>query len=98
MKLDKFIKENCCNLVRNECIGVWNTSRFNDTNECWPLDKEEQKPCPYFEKSVLPWSIYLGCHEKLVDEYSQIDFGVVKRTRKVREKEAKKTKNSKKKR
>lgn len=97
MKLDKFIKDNCCNLVRNECVGVWNSSRFNDTNDCWPLLKEEPKPCQYFEKVVLPWAMKLDCHEELVDEYSQVDFGVVKRTKKIRDKESKKVRKPKKK-
>ena len=97
MKLDKFIKDNCCNLVRNECIGVWANAKFNDTNECWPLKKEDAVGCGFFERVVLPWATKLGCHEELVDEYSKIDFGVIKRTKAVRDKEAKKVKKPKKK-
>jgi hypothetical protein len=90
MKLNKFISENCCNWVSGSCIGVWNLSRFNDTNICHPINKEELLSCNYFEKIVLPWAIKLGCHEELVDEYSQVDFGVVKRTKAVRDKIKKK--------
>jgi hypothetical protein len=88
MKLDKFIKENCCNYVRNECIGVWGTKRFNDADICGPLKKEEPEACWFFEEVVLPAAIHLGCHEELVDHYSKVDFGVVKRTKAVRAKEA----------
>lgn len=90
MKLDKFIYNNCANYVSGNCIGVLNRSRFNDTNECWPLIKEEPIPCNYFEKVVLPAAIHLGCHEEIVNAYANIDFGVVKRTKAVRAKEAKK--------
>jgi len=95
MKLSKFIKEQCANYIRNECIGAWGTRRFNDTYKCVPLEKEP-KPCGYFEGVVLPWAIKLGCHEELIDDYSKIDFGVVKRTQKVRQIEAKKPKMGKK--
>lgn len=98
MKLDKFIKDTCCNYVSGNCIGVWNRSRFNDTNICHPINKEELLPCSYFEKVVLPVAVKLGCHEKLVDAYADIDFGVVKRTKEVRLKESKKPKKTKKKR
>jgi hypothetical protein len=90
MKLDKFIIENCCNYVSGNCIGVWNHSRFNDTSICHPINKEEQSPCKYFEKAVLPYAIKLGCHEELVDSYSQIDLGIVKRTKEIRNKQSKK--------
>jgi hypothetical protein len=98
MKLDKFIKENCANYVSGNCIGVWNLSRFNDTNICHPINKEELLPCSYFEKVVIPAAIHLGCHEEVVDHYSQIDFGVVKRTKAVRVKEAAKPKKKRRKR
>ncbi len=60
MKLDKFIKESCCNWVSGNCIGTWNLSRFNDTNICHPINKEKPLPCQFFEKIVLPWAIKLG--------------------------------------
>jgi hypothetical protein len=47
---------------------------------------------------VLPWAIKLGCHEEIVDSYSQVDFGVIQRTKEVRDKESKKYKKKKKKR
>jgi hypothetical protein len=78
MKLDKFIKENCCNYVSGNCIGVGIRSRFNDTNICHPINKEELLPCEYFEKVVLPYAIKLGCHEELVDQYSMFVAGFKK--------------------
>lgn len=96
MKLNEFISKNCCNYVTGSCIGVLGNSRFNNTNICHLINKEELLPCNYFEKVVLPYAIKLGCHEELVNSYSQVDSGVIKRTKEVRDKESKKYKKMKK--
>lgn len=73
MKLDKFIQGYCCNYSNNGCIGIWKNGRFNNTNECIPLKKEEPKPCNFFRDIVLPYTIKLGEYSILTKQYKEID-------------------------
>ena len=64
--INLLIKQECANLVNNECIGVLlNGKLFNDTYICHLI--KDKKPCEYFKKCVLP------LEPSLTEKYNEID-------------------------
>jgi hypothetical protein len=42
-----FVKEECANYVRDNCMGLTvENKKFRDYGNCWLEKGEEQKPCP----------------------------------------------------
>ena len=65
--LRKYIKAECSN-YENGCLGatILNTGLFNKSGKCWIL---EGKPCPFFEKYLIPMQHSTPKGEDAVAEY-----------------------------
>jgi hypothetical protein len=75
-KIDKtlhnFIVLECCNFVRNSCVGVSSTGMFNNTGICVVIG-EEPKHCDYFKDCVIPTSKHRMCYNEILNKYSDVD-------------------------
>lgn len=65
--LTSFIRQHCANWTGDTCIGVDGAKQFNQ-GACLVM---QGKPCPYFEKAVLPIcdSAYPCADDKAVKQY-----------------------------
>lgn len=72
-----FVRRECACLVSDQCIGieVVNNS-FRKPGKCWV---QEKNPCEYFVRVVLPVAHNLGCYDKVMLEYQDIDLAIKKR-------------------
>jgi len=70
--LTTFIKTNCSNWDIDICLGatINSTGLFNTSGKCLII---EGKPCPYFEKSVLPSAKNDANYDKILKYYSKIN-------------------------
>ena len=69
ISLMTLVKQECCNFVSNECLGFDIYSKgFRSQGIC---HISEKRPCPYFEKCVLPLA------PELTEQYSKPDSSVL---------------------
>ena len=70
--LTTFLKKECSNWDTNTCLGatIKSTGLFNTSGKCVII---EGKPCPYFEKSVLPSAKNDPNYDKIVKHYCKIN-------------------------
>jgi len=73
MKLKSFISNECCNYIRNECVGVGFTAMFSIDSICNVLLKKDPEPCDFFKNAVLPLAEHKGFYTSINNEYSRID-------------------------
>ncbi len=67
-----FAKKECCNFALDECLGVdVFGKRFRDQGVCCI---EEEKPCKFFFKCVLPLAKKIGLDNVLL-QYQEIESG-----------------------
>ena len=82
LTLNSLLKQECANYSGDKCLGVNPEGiRFNINGKCYIL--KDRKPCRYFEKCVIGFAKYLGCYDKVLKEYKNINlsFGMKEKVR-----------------
>jgi hypothetical protein len=75
ISLVSFVKQECCNLVSDRCLGVNFLGKgFNTDGFCWVL--KDRKPCQFFEDCVLESAKHLGAFERIFREYQDINLSI----------------------
>jgi hypothetical protein len=70
-----FVKEECANYVRDNCMGLTpRNEKFRDFGVCWLQEGEEQKPCSYFRGVVFPVANWRGIYDDIYYSYKDIDL------------------------
>jgi hypothetical protein len=74
--LASFVKQECCNLVSGECLGLnADNTRFRNQGKCYIT---ERRQCEYFTRVLLPLSNQKGCYDKIISDYQSIDLAIKK--------------------
>jgi hypothetical protein len=74
-----FVKEECANYVRDNCMGLTvKNKKFRDYGNCWLEKGEEQKPCSYFRDVVFPIARQQEVFDEIYYYYKDIDLSLQK--------------------
>lgn len=73
IKLNNFVKNECCNYVRSECVGMSFTEMFSNDGICVLIKKDKPESCDFFKRVVLPLAKYSGSYNEINNSYSAID-------------------------
>ncbi len=81
ISLASFVKQECCNFVSDECLGVdVFGKRFREQGICWIFKK---KLCVFFARCVLPVAKDKG-YGNVISQYQKIDINSELKELKVR--------------